>query len=66
MCCIFMFTLPVIFALGLVADVIVVPAAIIVGIPYFIIKQILDKNKTKRRARERLISRLEEAKGLQI
>ncbi len=61
-----MFTLPVIFALGLVADVIVVPAAIIVGIPYFIIKQILDKNKTKRRARERLISRLEEAKGLQI
>jgi hypothetical protein len=61
-----MLTLPIIFALGVAADAIVVPAAIIVGIPYFIIKQIMDKNKTKRRARERLISRLEEAKGLQI
>jgi hypothetical protein len=66
MCCFYIFVLPVIFALGFVADVIVVPVAIVVGIPFFIIKQIIDKNKAKRNARERLRSRLEEAKGLQI
>ena len=64
LCCFFLFSLPIVFALGFAADAIVVPLVIVVGIPYFIIKQLCDKSKTKRNARERLRSRLEEARGL--
>jgi hypothetical protein len=33
-----MFTLPIVFAVGIAADAIVVPLVIIIGIPFFIIK----------------------------
>jgi E3 ubiquitin-protein ligase RNF19A len=67
-CCVcffFLLTVPVVFAVGLALDIIVVPLAIVIGIPFFIIKQIMDKRETKRLARLRLNNRLQQAKELQ-
>ena len=59
LCCFFLFTLPIVLALGFAADAIVVPLAIVIGAPYFIIKQVIEKKRTKRQARERLRFRLD-------
>ena len=38
--------LPIVFALGVLADVVVIPVGLLIGAPYFAIKQISDKCKT--------------------
>jgi hypothetical protein len=42
---------PIALALGLIADVLVIPVGLLVGAPYFAIKQIKDKINTKNNSR---------------
>lgn len=43
--------LPIVFALGLLADVVVIPVGLLFGAPYFALKQFYDKINTKRNSR---------------
>jgi hypothetical protein len=61
--CLF-FVWPIALALGLIADVVVIPVGLLVGAPYFAIKQIKDKINTKNNSRYKLLNRYNEARKL--
>ena len=60
----FILILPIVFALGLIADVVVIPVGLLFGAPYFALKQFCDKINTKRNSREKLLNRYNEARKL--
>ena len=60
----FILFFPLVLAIGIIAGIISVPLSIIIGIPGFIIKEILDKYQTSKIARAKLLSRLQQAKDL--
>jgi hypothetical protein len=53
-CIYFLIVIPPVFALGLAADVVVVPLAIVIGIPFFIYYTISQRMYTWNNAKERL------------